>query len=98
MLVEVSALVEEGVDLELLDKAMKSFGMPVGPITLSDEVGVDISKHVGDFMSNADLGDRMLGGDPDLIGGMVDNGWLGRKTGKGFYMYPAKAKKVPRRS
>ena len=93
MLVEVSALVEEGVDLELLDKAMKSFGMPVGPITLSDEVGVDISKHVGDFMSKADLGDRMLGGDPDLIGGMVDNGWLGRKTGKGFYMYPAKAKK-----
>ena len=93
MLVEVSALVAEGVDLELLDKAMKSFGMPVGPITLSDEVGVDISKHVGDFMSKADLGDRMLGGDPDLIGGMVDNGWLGRKTGKGFYMYPAKAKK-----
>ena len=79
--------------LELLDKAMKSFGMPVGPITLSDEVGVDISKHVGDFMSKADLGDRMVGGDPDLIGGMVENGWLGRKAGKGFYMYPAKPKK-----
>lgn len=36
-----------GVDLETLDKAMKDFGMPVGPITLSDEVGIDISNHVG---------------------------------------------------
>jgi 3-hydroxyacyl-CoA dehydrogenase len=41
--------------------------MPVGPITLSDEVGIDISNHVGTFMSKADLGNRMLGGDPRLI-------------------------------
>ena len=39
-------------------------GMPVGPITLSDEVGIDISNHVGSFMSKADLGVRMAGGDP----------------------------------
>lgn len=93
MLTEVTALVKEGVDLELLDKAMKDFGMPVGPITLSDEVGIDISNHVGDFMSKADLGDRMLGGDQSYIKAMVENNWLGRKTGKGFYMYPAKPKK-----
>ena len=41
-----------------------SIGMPVGPITLSDEVGIDISNHVGSFMSKADLGVRMNGGDP----------------------------------
>ena len=35
---EVSGLVMEGVDLEMLDKSMKLYGMPVGPITLSGEV------------------------------------------------------------
>jgi len=41
--------------------------MPVGPITLSDEVGIDISCHVGTFMAKADLGVRMNGGDPRLV-------------------------------
>jgi len=90
---EVTALVSEGVDLEMLDKAMKNFGMPVGPITLSDEVGIDISNHVGSFMSKADLGVRMHGGNPAMMAKMVEKGWLGRKTGKGFYMYPKDAKK-----
>jgi enoyl-CoA hydratase/long-chain 3-hydroxyacyl-CoA dehydrogenase len=93
LLVELPALVAEGVDLQVLDKAMKDFGMPVGPLTLSDEVGIDISKHVGDFMSKADLGVRMQGGDPAFIDSMVEKGWLGRKTGKGFYLYPKNAKK-----
>lgn len=90
---EVTALVAEGVPLEKLDKAMKDFGMPVGPITLCDEVGVDISNHVGKFMSEADLGVRMAGGDPTMMQKMVDAGFLGRKTGKGFYMYGKESKK-----
>ena len=72
---------------------MKSFGMPVGPITLSDEVGIDVSNHVGKFMMNADLGDRMKGGNPLIMEKMVERGMLGRKTGKGFYLYPKDAKK-----
>lgn len=112
---EVSALILEGVDLKRLDKEMKSFGMPVGPITLSgnfnsntylrsywnsifffkflDEVGIDVSNHVGLFMSKADLGVRMQGGDPLLMAKMVEKGWLGRKAGKGFYLYPKNPKK-----
>lgn len=44
-------------------------------------------------MSKADLGVRMQGGDAALMGTMVEKGWLGRKTGKGFYLYPSDAKK-----
>lgn len=90
---EVTALVTEGVNLEVLDKSLRKFGMPVGPITLSDEVGIDVSNHVGKFMSSADLGVRMHGGDASLMAKMVEKGWLGRKAGKGFYLYPKDAKK-----
>ena len=45
--------------------------MPVGPITLCDEVGMDISYHVSSFMSKADLGVRTSGGDITLIAKMV---------------------------
>lgn len=44
-------------------------------------------------MSNADLGVRMQGGNASMMGEMVKKGWLGRKTGKGFYLYPKDAKK-----
>lgn len=91
--IEVMALVLEGVELETLDKAMKDFGMPVGPITLSDEVGIDIAHHVATFMSKADLGVRMNGGDPEIMSTMLAKGFLGRKSGKGFYLYPKDAKK-----
>jgi enoyl-CoA hydratase/long-chain 3-hydroxyacyl-CoA dehydrogenase len=56
-------------------------------------VGCDISYHVSQFMSKADLGVRMQGGNPEMMKLMVDRGWLGRKTGKGFYLYPANPKK-----
>ena len=90
---EVTALVSEGVELKNLDTAMLKFGMPVGPITLSDEVGIDISNHVAQFMGKADLGVRMAGGNPAMMAAMVEKGWLGRKSGKGFYLYPKDAKK-----
>jgi enoyl-CoA hydratase / long-chain 3-hydroxyacyl-CoA dehydrogenase len=90
---EVTALVAEGCELQHLDKAMKNFGMPVGPITLCDEVGVDITQHVGSFMRAADLGVRMNGGSSEFTDTMVDNKWLGRKTGKGFFDYETKIAK-----
>ena len=90
---EVVGLVKEGVDLLELDKALKDFGMPVGPITLCDEVGIDISYQVAAFMSKADLGVRMNGGDPAFLKGMIEKGMVGRKSGKGFYLYPKDAKK-----
>lgn len=93
-LVEVSALVRDGVQLEALDKAMENFGMPVGPITLADEVGVDVTSHVANFLSNADLGVRMEGGDVSLMKDMIAKGWLGKKSGQGFYTYKGKKKTI----
>lgn len=56
-------------------------------------MGCDISYHVSEFMGKADLGVRMAGGDPEMMKMMVDKGFLGRKTGKGFYLYPKNPKK-----
>lgn len=91
-LVEVSALVCDGVSLEQLDKTVRDFGMPVGPITLADEVGIDVTSHVASFLSNADLGVRMDGGDISLMENMIGKGWLGKKSGQGFYTYDKKKK------
>uniref|UniRef100_A0A7S3L3T2 enoyl-CoA hydratase n=1 Tax=Amphora coffeiformis TaxID=265554 RepID=A0A7S3L3T2_9STRA len=93
-LVEVSALVRDGVPLETLDKAVKNFGMPVGPITLADEVGIDVTSHVANFLSKADLGVRMEGGDVSLMSTMIEKGWLGKKAGQGFYTYKGKNKTI----
>jgi enoyl-CoA hydratase/long-chain 3-hydroxyacyl-CoA dehydrogenase len=93
-LVEVSALVRDGVTLEKLDKSIKNFGMPVGPITLADEVGIDVTSHVASFLSKADLGVRMDGGDVSLMEKMIEKGWLGKKAGQGFYTYKGKKKTI----
>jgi enoyl-CoA hydratase/long-chain 3-hydroxyacyl-CoA dehydrogenase len=90
----VSALVRDGVSLEDLDKSMKNFGMPVGPITLADEVGIDVTSHVAKFLSNADLGTRMDGGNISLMENMIGKGWLGKKSGQGFYTYSGKKKTI----
>jgi len=91
-LVEVSALVCDGVSLEELDKTVRDFGMPVGPVTLADEVGIDVTSHVAKFLSNADLGVRMDGGNIALMENMISKGWLGKKSGQGFYTYDKKKK------
>jgi enoyl-CoA hydratase/long-chain 3-hydroxyacyl-CoA dehydrogenase len=73
---------------------MTNFGMPVGPITLADEVGIDVTSHVATFLSNADLGVRMEGGDISFMKNMIEKGWLGKKSGQGFYTYDGKKKSI----
>ncbi len=87
-------MLRDGVGLEELDTSLKNFGMPVGPITLADNVGVDVTSHVANFLSNADLGVRMSGGDISLMETMVKKGWLGQKSKQGFYTYTGKKKRI----
>ncbi|CAH0476266.1 unnamed protein product [Peronospora belbahrii] len=89
---ETLALVEDGVEPDKLDKLMTTWGLPVGPITLADEVGLDVAYHVNQTLSKA-LGVRMKGGDAKLFEEMIGQGFLGKKSGKGFFMQPPKGKK-----
>jgi 3-hydroxyacyl-CoA dehydrogenase/enoyl-CoA hydratase/3-hydroxybutyryl-CoA epimerase len=89
---EAAYLLAEGADIAEIDRALVDFGFPVGPITLLDEVGIDVAAKVGKIMHDA-FGDRMVA--PDTTDALVKDGRLGRKAKKGFYTYDdAKKKEV----
>ncbi|MGD1450976.1 fatty acid oxidation complex subunit alpha FadJ [Vibrio harveyi] len=77
--------------IEQLDGALLDFGFPVGPITLLDEVGVDIGAKIMPILVN-ELGERFKG--PDVFDTLLSDGRKGRKSGKGFYTYKGKKKEV----
>ena len=81
---EAAHLLEEGVAVEAIDKAMKDFGFPVGPITLLDEVGIDVGAKVQKILHHA-FGARM--DPPPSMAKLIADGRLGRKNKKGFYRY-----------
>ncbi len=77
---EAMQLAESGVPLVAIDQAAEEFGMPMGPIELLDSVGIDVVLHVSQVLGAAF--DRAV---PGVLAGLVENGHLGRKSGKGFY-------------
>ncbi len=83
-LIGAGRLVEFGCSPEEIDDAMLNFGMPMGPLRLLDEIGLDVAAHVAATMEGA-LGERFEA--PPGIGRLVASGHLGRKTGRGFYQY-----------
>jgi len=87
---EAAELLVEGAAVEDLDAALVDFGMPVGPITLLDEVGIDVGAKVGKVLHQA-FGDRMV--PPKALEKLIADGRLGRKSRKGFYTYDEKKKK-----
>jgi enoyl-CoA hydratase/long-chain 3-hydroxyacyl-CoA dehydrogenase len=95
MMAELAPLFQDGVKPKQLDEAILDLGMPVGPVTLIDEVGADVGLHVQHTMlADETMGGRMAGADPAMLQAVVDKGWLGRKSGKGFFVYDGK-KKTP---
>ena len=81
---EAAHLLLSGVRPDDIDAAMVQFGFPVGPITLLDEVGIDVAQHAGEVLQAA-FGERMT--PPPALAALVKDGRLGRKAGKGFYTY-----------
>lgn len=87
---EAAFLLTEGVPIEDIDKALTDFGFPVGPITLLDEVGIDVAEKVGKIMHEA-FGERLR--PPGAIAQLAADQRLGRKNKRGFYVYGDDSKK-----
>jgi 3-hydroxyacyl-CoA dehydrogenase/enoyl-CoA hydratase/3-hydroxybutyryl-CoA epimerase/3-hydroxyacyl-CoA dehydrogenase/enoyl-CoA hydratase/3-hydroxybutyryl-CoA epimerase/enoyl-CoA isomerase len=81
---EALAMLEEGASPRGLDKAGTAFGMPMGPITLEDVVGLDTSLLAGGVVNTA-FGDRSV--NTKVLDELVAAGRLGQKSGAGFYAY-----------
>lgn len=84
-MLEAMVMLDEKVDKSVIDAAAKKFGMPMGPIELADQVGLDICLDVGDMLRSK-FGDA-LPPTPAWLRDKVARGELGRKTGKGFYTW-----------
>ena len=86
---EAVRMVLEGVAIEDIDQALEAFGMPIGPIKLMDEVGIDVGAHIVVTLNEA-FGDRI----PliENVDAVINDGRKGKKNSRGFYDYSEKAK------
>ncbi|MBL4889156.1 MAG: enoyl-CoA hydratase/isomerase family protein [Candidatus Lindowbacteria bacterium] len=91
-LLEGARMLEEGVPVEQIDKAAETFGMPMGPFKLVDEIGLDIGLHVARHLEES-FGDRMKV--PAILDTFLNAGFLGKKVGKGFYVQGKGKKSKP---
>ncbi|MGH6812066.1 MAG: fatty acid oxidation complex subunit alpha FadB [Methylocella sp.] len=89
-------LVRDGVDFQEIDKAMESFGWPMGPAYIIDVVGMDISHHVVEIVS-AGFAPRMDVSFETAIDILLRDGRLGQKNSHGFYKYQSDSKGRPRK-
>jgi len=89
-------LVRDGVDFVAIDKAMESFGWPMGPAYLLDVVGIDTSHHVGEVLA-AGYPDRMGKTSRSAIDVMYEAKRYGQKNGVGFYRYETDPKGKPKK-
>jgi 3-hydroxyacyl-CoA dehydrogenase/enoyl-CoA hydratase/3-hydroxybutyryl-CoA epimerase len=87
---EAGRLLDEGASIDSVDAALTAFGFPVGPITLLDEVGIDVGGKVGLVLSEA-FGPRMA--PSESLRRVVESGRTGRKGRLGFYRYDDAGKK-----
>lgn len=84
-MLEAMVMLDAGIDKTVIDAAAQNFGMPMGPIELADQVGLDICLAVGDMLRSK-FGD-LLPPTPAWLRDKVAKGELGRKTGRGFYVW-----------
>jgi 3-hydroxyacyl-CoA dehydrogenase/enoyl-CoA hydratase/3-hydroxybutyryl-CoA epimerase len=87
---EAANILLEGEPVEKIDKALVKFGFPVGPVTLLDEVGIDVGAKISPILAN-ELGERFVA--PAAFDKLLADGRKGKKTEKGFYRYGKNVKK-----
>lgn len=95
-LAEAARILLAGTSIAQVDQALLDFGMPMGPFNLVDEIGIDVAAKVSHILEAA-FGPRMSTGDGSGVNALdkiVESGRLGKKNGKGFYIYEDKKKKV----
>jgi 3-hydroxyacyl-CoA dehydrogenase/enoyl-CoA hydratase/3-hydroxybutyryl-CoA epimerase len=90
---EAGMLVAEGMPVEQVDQIMRRFGMPMGPLELIDQIGIDIASHAAQAMVPLFTGRIEMHPALEM---MRQRGWLGQKSGYGFYQYQGKSKKLNR--
>ncbi|GIW79631.1 MAG: fatty acid oxidation complex subunit alpha [Gemmatales bacterium] len=81
---EAGLLLQEGMPVEAIDQTMRRFGMPMGPLELLDQVGLDVAAHIAHAVGPA-FADRIP--PQPALDRLCELGCLGQKTGKGFYCY-----------
>ncbi|MEZ0268425.1 MAG: 3-hydroxyacyl-CoA dehydrogenase NAD-binding domain-containing protein [Phycisphaerae bacterium] len=88
-LAEALTMAEEGTSIEAIDTAMKMWGMPMGPFELLDEIGLDVAASVLKSLKSPDDQTTLS----PAIAQALTNKWLGKKTGRGFYVHEKPKKK-----
>ena len=86
-LLDAAELFESGLDADKIDNALVQWGMPMGPLRLIDEIGMDITVEIGNTLERAYGRRHHI---PAVLLWLRDRQMLGRKTGAGFYKYEAK--------
>jgi 3-hydroxyacyl-CoA dehydrogenase/enoyl-CoA hydratase/3-hydroxybutyryl-CoA epimerase len=88
---EAVRLFADGYRLDSIDRVMLEFGMPMGPLRLTDEVGLDVVERVAKELTTRVRHHGPLDG---TVEKMIAKGWLGRKSGRGFYDYSGTDKEI----
>jgi 3-hydroxyacyl-CoA dehydrogenase/enoyl-CoA hydratase/3-hydroxybutyryl-CoA epimerase len=89
---EAALMLEQGGTIEEIDRVLLQFGMPMGAFMLLDEIGIDIAHKVADILHNG-LGERVK--PSGLLATLYKEGFLGKKNGKGFYLYAGRKRGGP---
>lgn len=87
-LLDAAELFEAGIDADKIDNALTGWGMPMGPLRLIDEIGIDVTVDIANTLESA-FGKRDRA--PEILRQMQPAKLLGRKSGAGFYKYEGKA-------
>ena len=89
---EALLLMHEGIKPLLIDESMKQFGFPIGPISLIDEIGIDVGAHVTSGSLENFFAQRGIKTD-NVLNKMLEKGFKGKKNRKGFLLYDKKTGK-----